>query len=130
METFEDFPKIARLSRMMTITEKIDGTNAQIYITPGSPEEPGIIATMRDDSETDLIMFAGSRTRWITPEADNYGFAAWAKAHAEELFKLGAGRHFGEWWGSGIQRRSAPCAVALSPCSIAAYSIRPSSHRP
>jgi len=40
----------------------------------------------------------------ITPDNDNYGFAAWAKANAEELFGLGEGHHFGEWWGSGIQR--------------------------
>jgi len=50
------------------------------------------------------LLYAGSRTRWITPENDNFGFAAWAKANAEELFGLGEGHHFGEWWGSGIQR--------------------------
>jgi hypothetical protein len=49
-------------------------------------------------------MFAGSRNRWITPEQDNYGFARWALDHREELMKLGPGRHFGEWWGQGIQR--------------------------
>ena len=26
------------------------------------------------------------------------------KKNADELFKLGPGRHFGEWWGQGIQR--------------------------
>ena len=37
---------------------------------------------------------------------DNYGFAAWATAHKDELIAgLGAGRHFGEWWGQGIQRK-------------------------
>lgn len=30
---FNGFPKIARLSRECVITEKIDGTNAQIFIT-------------------------------------------------------------------------------------------------
>jgi hypothetical protein len=49
-------------------------------------------------------MWAGSRTRWITTADDNYGFANWAVANASELFKLGEGHHFGEWWGSGIQR--------------------------
>jgi len=50
-------------------------------------------------------VFAGSRTRWITPEEDNYGFARWVKEHEEELrVGLGFGQHFGEWWGSGIQR--------------------------
>jgi hypothetical protein len=40
----------------------------------------------------------------ITPESDNYGFAKWVKDNEEELLKLGSGRHFGEWWGKGIQR--------------------------
>jgi len=85
---FEPFQKIARLSRECTITEKIDGTNACIVI-----DERGDFRT-------------GSRTRWITPEDDNFGFAAWANVHREELTaKLGVGRHFGEWWGAGIQRK-------------------------
>lgn len=84
---FIGFPKIARLSREIIITEKLDGTNAQILIT--------------EDGE----MFAGSRTRWITPEDDNYGFAKWAYANKEDLLKLGVGSHFGEWWGQGIQRK-------------------------
>ena len=48
--------------------------------------------------------FTGSRKRWITPEDDNFGFSRWAHEHKEELMELGPGRHFGEWWGSGIQR--------------------------
>lgn len=83
---FQDFPKMARFARECIITEKIDGTNAQIYIT----EDGGF--------------FTGSRTRWITPQGDNFGFSAWAHNHKEELMLLGPGRHFGEWWGSGIQR--------------------------
>lgn len=86
MVEFEKFNKIARLSRNCVITEKIDGTNAQILIT-----EEGEI-------------FAGSRNRFITPDNDNYGFAKWVEANKEELLKLGEGRHFGEWWGTGIQR--------------------------
>jgi hypothetical protein len=84
---FVPFPKIARLSRDVIVTEKIDGTNAQVHIT--------------DAGE----VFAGSRTRWITPADDNYGFAAWVEAHRAELLALGPGSHFGEWWGQGIQRR-------------------------
>jgi hypothetical protein len=83
---FEEFQKIPRLRRGCVITEKIDGTNAQVHIT--------------DDGQ---ILF-GSRTRYIVPGDDNYGFAKWAEAHKDELIKLGPGRHFGEWWGSGIQR--------------------------
>lgn len=83
---FEEFPKIARLSRNCCITEKIDGTNAVLHVT-----EDGQI-------------FAGSRSRYITPDDDNYGFARWVKEHEEELKQLGEGRHWGEWWGSGVQR--------------------------
>lgn len=83
---FSEFPKMARLSRDIVITEKIDGTNAQVLIT--------------EDGD----MFTGSRTRWITPQDDNYGFAKWAEGNKSELLKLGAGKHFGEWWGNGIQR--------------------------
>lgn len=87
MTDFVAFPKMARFSREIIITEKIDGTNAQIYI-----DEAGNVK-------------AGSRNRWITPEDDNYGFAAWVRDNEEELRQLGPGRHFGEWWGAGIQRR-------------------------
>lgn len=87
MTEFTGFNKIARLSRMMTITEKIDGSNASIFIG--------------EDGE----FLAGSRTRWITPEDDNFGFARWAYEHKDELLALGAGHHFGEWWGAGIQRK-------------------------
>lgn len=84
--TFEGFGKIARFNRPIIITEKIDGTNAQIFIT-----EDGDI-------------FAGSRNRWITSASDNFGFARWVEGNRDELLKLGPGRHFGEWWGQGIQR--------------------------
>lgn len=86
MTEFIQFPKMARYSREVIVTEKIDGTNAQILIT----EDGGF--------------FTGSRNRWITPESDNFGFSRWAHDHKEELMQLGPGRHFGEWWGQGIQR--------------------------
>jgi hypothetical protein len=85
-------------------TEKIDGTNAQVYIVQSLAPEEGAIAHKSLGAAGDLSMFAGSRTRWITPEADNFGFARWVKEHAEELWGLGPGQHFGEWWGNGIQR--------------------------
>jgi len=84
---FEAFSKIARWSRNITITEKIDGTNACIYIG-----ENGEFLT-------------ASRTRWITPNDDNCGFSRWAHENKDDLLSLGVGKHFGEWWGAGIQRR-------------------------
>lgn len=87
MMDFQEFPKMARLSRDVIVSEKIDGTNAQVFI-----------------GEDGSVM-AGSRTRWITPGDDNFGFAAWVAEHRDELVAgLGPGRHFGEWWGRGIQR--------------------------
>lgn len=83
---FKEFPKMARMSRDCIISEKIDGTNAQILITEHGD------------------LFAGSRNRWITPVDDNYGFARWAEGNRDSLLRLGPGRHFGEWWGQGIQR--------------------------
>jgi len=102
---FQEFPKMARLSRECVVTEKIDGTNAQVYIFRSLDGPlPGHIAYKDEGTYGSLQMFAGSRTRWITPEQDNHGFAKWVKHNAEELFQLGEGRHFGEWWGQGIQR--------------------------
>jgi hypothetical protein len=87
---FIEFPKIARLAREIIVTEKIDGTNGVIYIG--------------EDGE----MLVGSRSQWIATRAkggaDNFSFASWAEQHADELRALGPGRHYGEWWGSGIQR--------------------------
>lgn len=87
---FESFPSIGRLSRNVVVTEKIDGTNGQIYVG--------------DDG----LVMAGSRNRWLGLEKieDAFGFARWVKDHEDELRSgLGPGRHFGEWWGAGIQRR-------------------------
>jgi hypothetical protein len=84
---FKAFSKITRLHRECIATEKIDGTNGLVYVG-----EDGVVR-------------AGSRNRWITPEADNFGFARWVVEHADELRALGFGYHYGEWWGAGIQRR-------------------------
>lgn len=85
---FREWPKTSRLFRDIVITEKIDGTNAAIHISP------------------DGQVAAQSRKRLITPESDNHGFARWVHETAEELtILLGPGLHFGEWWGQGIQRR-------------------------
>lgn len=85
---FQDFTKIPRWNREVIVTEKIDGTNSCVVVSDDGNE-----------------LWAASRNRYITPEDDNFGFAKWAKANREALLTLGPGRHFGEWWGSGIQRR-------------------------
>jgi hypothetical protein len=93
---FREWPKIARWDRPVVITEKIDGTNACVIVV----EDDGY-----GGSTDGLIVAAQSRSRVITPKQDNHGFAQWVREHEEELKLLGPGYHYGEWWGSGIQRR-------------------------
>lgn len=104
---FTPYPKTPRLRRGVIVTEKLDGTNAQVVITREDP-----IAALLDGDTTvvahngELVMRVGSRSRWICPgkTSDNYGFAGWCYENMTELFKLGEGQHFGEWYGLGIQR--------------------------
>ena len=87
MPEFKSWGKIPRDNPFaVTITEKIDGTNACIIIEDG--EITGI----------------QSRKRLITPESDNYESAQWVHDHADELKGLGDGYHYGEWAGPGIQK--------------------------
>lgn len=115
--TFIPFPKISRLFRPVVITEKIDGTNSAVVVSETSPynygdEEivgPGIVINTdghRLDGWQPVFVYAQSRKQVISPEQDNFGFAKWVREHARELaMGLGVGVHFGEWWGSGIQRK-------------------------
>lgn len=103
---FNPWPKTPRLYRDCIITEKIDGTNAAVIIEPGDPTEGqwGWCAGVMYCGQF-FKVGAQSRNRIIFPGQDNAGFAAWVHAHAHSLVAdLGEGYHFGEWWGSGIQR--------------------------
>lgn len=119
---FEPWPSIARLNRDITITEKIDGSNSAILVVQDDPElgdrligvtEANVTARVKGyfGDGTDALLFAQSRKRAITPDDDNFGFAGWVADHAEGILEHlserggAVGRHFGEWWGSGIQRR-------------------------
>lgn len=123
---FQEWPKTPRLLRNITITEKIDGTNAAIGIVPISSvyhshpadiESPGLGDIMvlevsvfaKVEHEGAIYgVYAQSRTRLVTPgkSTDNYGFAGWVQRNAAELVPLlGEGLHYGEWWGAGIQRK-------------------------
>lgn len=83
---FIGWGKIPRLFRTMTVTEKLDGTNAAVVIT-------------------DNDIYAQSRKRLLTPDDDNFGFATWVENNQESLrADLGTGRHYGEWFGYKIQR--------------------------
>ena len=82
---FQAWKDIKRWNGLQVIiTSKIDGTNAQILIT-----------------ENQIV--AGSRTRYLSLDSDNYGFARFVEENKEELReKLGLGTHYGEWYGAGI----------------------------
>lgn len=90
---FKGWPKIPRLlNERVTITEKMDGTNACIVIQDGE------------------IVGIQSRNRLIFPEGfngmkdcDNAGFAGWVRDNEQEILLLGDGHHYGEWCGPGIQ---------------------------
>lgn len=113
MSEFEAFPKIHRLKQSVVVTEKIDGSNAQVYIVglvgdaalDQIMDNPYCLRTQSQPDGSVLAMYAGSRTRWIRPGKtdDNFGFAQWVVENSDELFKLGLGRHYGEWYGAGIQ---------------------------
>jgi len=111
------WPKTPRLSAAWLITEKIDGTNSCLAISRldkgghelsaadlDFPSPTGVRVVFTPDGV--YALRAASRNRWITPDpkSDNFGFAAWVHANAEALAGLGEGRHYGEWYGQGIQR--------------------------
>ena len=104
---FAEFPKIPRYSRDVVVTEKIDGTNGCIKIVEslhGLEEADPLRTAVVEYRGGVFNIYAGSRTRWITPKDDNFGFALWVREYADQLVALGVGTHFGEWWGQGIQR--------------------------
>lgn len=110
MIEFKAWPKVPRLFRDVVITEKIDGTNAAVVIE----KYEGDIFEFKDKNAFILVLGtdgdvyavgAQSRTRMIFPEQDNHGFAVWVRDNAAALVEvLGAGTHYGEWWGGGINR--------------------------
>jgi len=108
MMEFKPFPKVPRLDKPIVITEKLDGTNAAVVVaTEPFPQAFAEVFSMKDgvlSTKQKFYLGAQSRTRFIKPEDDNYGFAKWVKENSLKLAGLGEGMHFGEWWGSGIQR--------------------------
>lgn len=89
---FEKWPEMQRWrSVTCLLTEKLDGSNGQVVV-PANPSDPVVGA---------------SRTRYVGPifGCENFGFGQWVHDNQEALRRLGPGRHYGEWWGAGIQRR-------------------------
>ncbi|MFJ3248339.1 RNA ligase family protein [Streptomyces sp. NPDC086782] len=107
MHEFIEWPKTKRLFRDIVVTEKLDGTNSAVHISQADYNDVPDHATLVGVDGTVYALSAQSRKRIITPgkTTDNYGFAGWVYDNAADLVRiLGEGLHFGEWWGSGIQR--------------------------
>lgn len=100
---FKPFEKINSLRKVeMSITQKIHGTNAQVFITECTDESQVTPDSVIIDGKA-YNLRCGSRNRWIYPGDDNYGFATFVHQHKEEFVRrLGVGQHFGEWAGLGI----------------------------
>jgi hypothetical protein len=112
---FRKYPSIPRYRKDIQVTEKIDGTNAAIIIL--NEQQMQEAGTNVDHVPSDelyvneagslLHVVAQSRSKLIYPgkQTDNHGFAGWVREHKDELASLlGDGYHYGEWWGSGINR--------------------------
>jgi len=85
--TFKAWPKINRpKNNTITITEKIDGTNACVIVENGE------------------IIGVQSRNRMIKVGDDNMGFASFVDTNKKDIVNLGDGYHYGEWAGPDIQK--------------------------
>lgn len=110
MSQFKAWPKTPRLNRDCIATEKIDGTNSAVIVEPLEHEgdyTDDAVAILQVPDERWFAVYAQSRKRLLRPgkQTDNFGFAGWVQENALELAAgLGEGYHYGEWWGSKIQR--------------------------
>lgn len=113
MDSWNGFKKWNSTPRLfnsnMTITEKIDGSNGAIHVVPSKmfgdlhseldSASYGYVTRGRDK----YVVLAQSRSRILSVEEDNHGFAQWVIDRAETLVDdLGVGVHYGEFWGLKI----------------------------
>jgi len=104
---------------------KLDGTNA------------GIRIVRNDDDEFEFA--AQSRSRVITPEGDNYGFATWVYANEKWVVQV-AKRClfgelkdilvFGEWAGPGVQKRTSVSKIERRMFFVFGVILNPESDDP
>ncbi len=106
MVEFKEWPKIPRGGggETITITEKIDGTNACIIVSEGLVIGAQSRTQLLCERELYIVEgFIGEVGKWEN-RSDNYGFADYVRNNENELSKLGDGYHYGEWAGPGIQK--------------------------
>ncbi len=96
MAEFQEFKKIPRLSRLCTITEKIDGTNGVIYIGENGEFQ------------------AGSRSRWLLKLGPGYHYGEWWGLGIQRNYSIKEKRFslFNTFqWSDALGLRPACCSV-------------------
>ena len=110
---FAPFPKIPRKSAFLKdVREGRIPLPSGVYGFVGAVKLHGCNAAVVFNP--DGTVSAQSRNRMVTPEDDNYGFAAWVAENAEHLQKFGGSgitHAYGEWCGPGIQSKVAICKL-------------------
>ena len=87
-EDFHAFPEVEHICKThMRITQKVHGSNCQIYIY----EEDGT-----------KKLKVGTKNRWLSLDDDNYGVCKFVHDNAEFFLQFSLGHHYGEWAGKGI----------------------------
>jgi hypothetical protein len=92
------------------VTETIDGTHAAVIVETLEHEgdyTDDVVAVVQTPDDVWYGVYAQSRKRLLKPgkSTDNFEFAGWVEENALDLAAgLGEGYHFGEWYGTGIQR--------------------------
>ncbi len=133
---FRGFGKIARLDKPWVVTEKIDGTNGQILISDYMDDKESLNFSPPGSTIIVQTMYGwvhikvGSRNRWLGSGSDNFGFYNWVWENCKEVSTLGPGRHFGEWWGSGIQRNYGLSEKRFSLFNVDRWGITPEGSDP
>jgi len=109
---FIPFSKIGQFRNAVKDMRHIMGTNPEktTFAFQGTVKLHGTNAAVGYCPDSDSL-YAQSRSRIITPDDDNYGFAKWVDANATALkallVKLGGGKPaivYGEWAGKNIQK--------------------------
>ena len=112
---FKPFPKVPRLSREIVITEKLDGTNASVWIEidHGRFIYREHKTAKITHNETVYTVSAGSRKKFLSPGGtlftgdppkpvkgtDNFGFAAWFWSMLLPFISLPISLGVGAWVG-------------------------------
>lgn len=102
MVEFKEWPKIPRGSgEQVTITEKIDGTNACVVVELDSVGELDVVGVQ---SRSHMLCEKDFPHDPWHISSENAGFGTWVRENEKELASLGEGYHYGEWAGPGIQK--------------------------